>query len=147
MADLFRITYLSTVMGDPKTLNIEELTKQCQQNNRLHGVSGILLWSGRSFFQVIEGKQRVLEGLMENIEADARHDDVLILERRPIDYFLFTEWSMKVCSVHQLDTIPRSSREEIDKVKRCISNEKGESPLTVFAELFIEHGGTAYRAP
>jgi len=145
MADLFRIAYLSTVKGGPYALDIDELTRQCQRDNRLHGVTGLLLWSGRSFLQVIEGKESTVETLMRNIEADSRHHSIIFLEKKSVEYSLFTGWAMEVCAVPHMGTMSRSPDEKIDRVKQRISNEQGETPLTVFAELFIEYGGAAYR--
>ena len=145
MADLFRIAYISTAKGGSYAIDINTLTKQCQRNNRLHGVTGLLLWSGRSFLQVIEGKKDTLETLMKNIEADTRHHSIVIFENNPIDYSLFTGWAMEVCAVPHMGTMSRSTDEKIDRIKQRISNEQGDTPLTAFAGLFIEYGGVRYR--
>ena len=55
-----------------------------------------VLTSGRLFFQVLEGPDSQVDGLFEDIVADPRHKDVLLLDTElEIPQRFFPNWSMR----------------------------------------------------
>lgn len=44
-------------------------------NNKLHGISGFIMFKDANCFQYIEGYKEVLSQLLENIKSDKRVDN------------------------------------------------------------------------
>ena len=58
------------------------------------GITGILLFNGQQFFQVLEGNEEILESLFSKIQFDPRHRDVVELMR---DYSAYRRFGTSVC--------------------------------------------------
>jgi len=85
---------------------IELLTSSRKSNFRNH-VTGMLLYSEGSFFQVLEGEKTVVEALFQTITADTRHTKITRIIQEPIPARAFSEWSMAFsgASPEQLQSI------------------------------------------
>jgi len=91
---MLSLIYVSTSV---KLLNDEELLdilKISRENNSSKDVTGLLLYKGGNFMQVLEGPEEVVEALYEKIKADPRHKDVNVLSREQISNRQFPAWEM-----------------------------------------------------
>lgn len=67
------ISYLSTVHPKVTNKEIDDLLEYVNIANNAIGVSGFLLFSEGTFFQVLEGPDEIVLGLFEKISKDTRH--------------------------------------------------------------------------
>lgn len=91
---MLSLIYVSTSV---KLLNDEELLdilKVSRENNSSRDVTGLLLYKGGNFMQVLEGPDEVVEALYEKIKTDLRHKDVNVLSREQISNRQFPAWEM-----------------------------------------------------
>lgn len=91
---MLSLIYVSTSV---KLLNDEELLdilKVSRENNSSREVTGLLLYKGGNFMQVLEGPDEVVEAVFETIKADPRHKDVIVLSREQISNRQFPAWEM-----------------------------------------------------
>lgn len=91
---MLSLIYVSTSV---KLLNDEELLdilKVSRENNSSREVTGLLLYKGGNFMQVLEGPDEVVEALYEMIKTDPRHKDVFVLSREQISNRQFPAWEM-----------------------------------------------------
>ena len=91
---MLSLVYVSTSV---KLLNDEELLdilKISRENNSSKDVTGLLLYKGGNFMQVLEGPDEAVEALYEKIKADPRHKDVNVLSREQISARQFPTWEM-----------------------------------------------------
>jgi hypothetical protein len=58
------------------------------------GVTGALCFLDGVYMQYLEGEQDALEPLFASIQADARHCDVTVLERREVTHRSSSDWAM-----------------------------------------------------
>ena len=89
--------YLIYVSTSVKLLNDEELLdilKISRENNSSKDVTGLLLYKGGNFMQVVEGPDEAVEALYEKIKVDPRHKDVNVLSREQISARQFPAWEM-----------------------------------------------------
>ncbi len=91
---LIRIIYESTSSKDMDKAELAELLDVCERNNLKSGITGMLLYRGRRFMQVIEGEAASVDALMAKIKADTRHGSVTVLERCVIRAKDFPQWHM-----------------------------------------------------
>lgn len=83
------------------------LLEQARRNNAKLGVTGILLYEGGSFIQVLEGDQDAVEALYQRVSADDRHYRVQRLRERPIKTRSFADWTMGFVAIDPKLMLPR----------------------------------------
>lgn len=92
---LLRLVYRSRSTLHPD--NVEELDKIFHtsiKNNARNQLSGCLAHPDGHFVQVIEGYQTQVELLLAELQADARHADLVVLGRWVTPARLFSGWAM-----------------------------------------------------
>jgi len=98
MTELLRVVYFSrnTIAGDEETVRdeINAILAASQRNNAPIDVSGVLVFNGGVFGQVLEGPMDAVEETFDRIQSDDRHCDVTVLETQVITQKVFPSWSM-----------------------------------------------------
>jgi len=100
---MIRIVYTSTAVKDLKPEDLLQILKSCRKNNSANDITGILLYSKRTFFQALEGEEATLIPLFELIKKDPRHKDVTLIEKKEITEREFPYWNMGFQKLDQLD--------------------------------------------
>ena len=75
--------------------DIAAILESCQRNNAAHQVTGLLLYNGRNFLQLLEGERNDLEWVMRRIEHDSRHHGISRLYDEPTSARACPDWLMK----------------------------------------------------
>jgi hypothetical protein len=91
---MLQALYVSKTSQPMSAEQLLSLLLQCRTNNQACGVTGMLLYSGGTFLQAIEGEEEVIEDLLEKILADPRHDNVQLLSKKTVDARQYADWSM-----------------------------------------------------
>jgi len=73
---------------------LKELLKLARTHNRKTGITGFLMYQDMRFIQLIEGPDRSVYRLWENIRRDTRHTRITLNFLQKIDHRLFLDWSM-----------------------------------------------------
>lgn len=74
---------------------VEAILDASVRNNPERGVTGLLLYNGRNFLQLLEGEESVLRSLMSRIALDPRHTGVSVLRHSEITARACPDWAMK----------------------------------------------------
>lgn len=98
---LYTIIYISTPTDRFKHEDLEQLASVAQDFNRSKNITGLLLYSGDHFMQVLEGDYAELTALFASIEKDTRHRDIEVLLGAPTPQRQFPAWSMGVVDASQ----------------------------------------------
>ena len=91
---MIRLTYASTAKQEWSPEDLLELLKQARTNNGAKNITGILLYSKGTFFQVLEGEEVTVENIYRTIEKDPRHKNCTLIEKLNITERAFPYWSM-----------------------------------------------------
>lgn len=91
-----RVIYCSTVTSVLEKDSFIDMVRRSAANNRELNLTGILLFDGRYFFQVLEGDQQDVRNILAKISQDERHKDIHSLSSKPIAARLFPKWSMEL---------------------------------------------------
>ncbi|MEE4202419.1 MAG: BLUF domain-containing protein [Halieaceae bacterium] len=96
----YRLIYVScsNLTGDTPTVAraVQDLIIQSRKDNADRGVTGILLFSGNHFAQVLEGSADTLVELYSHILSDQRHHSPYTLAFEPIAAREFGDWAMAI---------------------------------------------------
>jgi class 3 adenylate cyclase len=90
-----RIMYISTTTRKLSDEEVEAIGRKSTLNNAKVGVTGVLLSANEFFFQILEGNEVDVAGVMDRIKKDPRHKGLLILKaENNVTDRLFGDWSM-----------------------------------------------------
>lgn len=102
---LTRLSYTSSASSPLRQSDIEALEAQADARNRALQITGVLLFDGACFYQVLEGPDAAVSDLMNSIARDPRHAGILYLSHEPITERLFPAWGMRLVTYDELDVL------------------------------------------
>lgn len=70
------------------------ILESAQRHNGVNGVTGMLLYSGGNFMQVLEGPDAAVQEAYDRIAQDPRHDHIELISRVQVNQREFADWRM-----------------------------------------------------
>ena len=92
--DLVALTYISRSAPDLTPQDVDAIHRAALTYNPLDGITGLLVFNGDGFMQIIEGAESAIDDLMTRITADIRHVDLEVRDRRSLTERCFPHWTM-----------------------------------------------------
>ena len=100
---LVRLVYASRAVDNVSQEQLLNILSQSKANNPEGGITGVLCSSGPIFLQCLEGGRMQVNALYNQIAADPRHSDVVILSYEEISERNFANWSMGLVNLKQVN--------------------------------------------
>lgn len=88
------LTYTSWARPGIRADEVAAIVTSARVNNPLDGITGILIFNGTAFMQILEGAQSAIDDLVQRLMRDPRHSNVTIRDQRAIDARIFPDWAM-----------------------------------------------------
>lgn len=132
----YRLIYKSTATKPIDSQLLDDISKIATINNKRDNITGLLLATGESFLQILEGNFIELNELLTKIERDSRHKDLKIISYEPINTIYFDDWNLKAVGYNAFtDSIKTllSTKYGRDKNKNLLIP---EDPAIAFSLLF-----------
>jgi len=85
--------YISTAV-EPSERRVDDILEVARRKNVENGITGVLLFNGRNFMQLIEGLERDLRDLLGSLADDPRHTGMSLLADRKIAARDCPDWAM-----------------------------------------------------
>lgn len=101
------LVYISSAVRLLEDRELQQLADACRRNNASHGITGMLLYKGGNFMQLLEGEEAAVLELYGVIQQDARHKDVTLIRSGELTQRNFADWSMGFCNMDQAGDQPR----------------------------------------
>ena len=89
-----RIIYVSSAKSADIRVDCETILATARRRNAEADVTGLLILSNGSFFQVLEGDEGAVQQIYDDILRDPRHNGVIKLIDEDVVARAFPEWSM-----------------------------------------------------
>ena len=86
--------YISTAPSLSRE-EVDAILTASQRNNPSRDITGLLLYNGRNFLQLLEGEESELVALMLTISHDPRHTGISMIDRKLVDERVCPTWAMK----------------------------------------------------
>ena len=111
------LSYTSLARPGLTADEVDAVHQTARHLNALDGITGLLVYNGRNFLQVIEGAESAIDDLYRRLLADPRHSAMNVEDERYIESREFPEWAMEFAHVdigHPdartdiIDLLPRS---------------------------------------
>lgn len=96
---LFTVVYRSRLRGAITHIQLSELDRRARERNEALGVTGVLLFDGSHFFQLLEGPETAVQDTYARIVEDSRHQHVVYLLKDYAPARKFSQWGMKLFDV------------------------------------------------
>ena len=97
--DLTSLTYTSLARLDLQTADLEDIHRSARELNALDGITGLLVFNGTHFLQIVEGAREALDELVQRLRRDTRHTGLEIRDERKLAARSFPGWSMQLVRV------------------------------------------------
>jgi Sensors of blue-light using FAD len=93
------LTYTSRARLDLASSGLADIHEAARHLNALDGITGLLVFDGIRFLQIIEGAEEAIDNLVERLRRDPRHSALEIRDERFVEERSFPDWSMALISV------------------------------------------------
>ena len=97
---LISLTYTSLARLDLEVPDLEQIHRTALELNALDGITGLLIFNGTHFLQIIEGAKDAIDDLVERLRRDPRHSGFEIRDRHHVEARSFPDWSMELVRVN-----------------------------------------------
>lgn len=97
--DLTSVTYTSLARLDLQTSDLEDIHRSARELNALDGITGLLVFNGTHFLQIVEGSHDAIDDLLQRLRNDGRHSGLEVRDERKIARRSFPEWVMELVRV------------------------------------------------
>lgn len=91
-----RLVYISSARLDLTPRDLNEILEEAGAFNSKHWITGLLLFNGLNFLQLLEGTEGVIASLYARIARDPRHHAVVTILKEPASRRIFPDWSMQL---------------------------------------------------
>jgi hypothetical protein len=125
MTQLTHCIYASLAAADFEEHEIPALLEQARTSNAKCGLTGMLLYIGKNFFQVLEGEEAIVDAVYDQISRDPRHARITLIIREPIADRSFSEWTMGFSTVDPVDAGKLLGENDFFKSASCIAKMDG----------------------
>ena len=137
MDNLIHLIYTSAAAHPFSADELASLLQIARESNERQGVTGMLLYSHETFFQVLEGRRSVIDALFRRIQQDERHHRAVEIVREPIAQRAFAEWSMGHAPLHDGDRLELDGMNDFFADATCftaLTAGRGKKLLWAFAK-------------
>ena len=97
--DLKSLTYTSLARLDLGPDDLEAIHRTARELNALDGITGLLVFNGTHFLQIVEGAQPAIDDLLARLRKDPRHTGIELRDERNVEARSFPDWSMELVRV------------------------------------------------
>ena len=88
------LIYTSWARAGIRPDEVEAILSSARINNPLDGITGVLIFNGTAFMQILEGSEAAIDALTSLLASDPRHSNMSIHDKRLIEARTFPNWSM-----------------------------------------------------
>ena len=97
--DLKSLTYTSRAKLDLSADDLHDIHRTARELNSIDGITGLLVFNGTHFLQIIEGAEAAIDDLVARLRRDPRHSGLEVRDERRVEARSFPDWSMELVRV------------------------------------------------
>ena len=114
-------TSVSSVHGDKA--EVKKILAASERNNVANSVTGLLIFDGHRYIQILEGETENVDRLYDVISKDSRHQQLELLHKGGISSRSFENWRMAY------ESLPQGLLEKLAENMAVFSMELNGAPL------------------
>ncbi len=121
MSKLMHLIYASKAKLDFTDEDIVLLLNQAREKNQSLGVTGMLLYEQGCFIQVLEGNEKEVTTLFDEIKADSRHEKVTTIIFEALADRQFGDWTMGYVDLHKDELRQIEGMNDFFEAQSCLT--------------------------
>lgn len=135
---MYHLVYVSHAAQAFHEADLLAILNESRVNNKKKEITGMLLYLQERFIQVLEGDEKVVNELYEEIRKDPRHKKVTLILEGNSPHRLFKDWSMGFKKISESDFILLSGFTDIEKFFAVPPTDSEGSAVMIFLNLFYK---------
>jgi hypothetical protein len=138
---LIQLIYASRAVRSMSEQDLISLLQQARDRNRRQRITGMLVYKDSTFPQALEGEAQDVEQIWTAIQADPRHESIVLVRSVEITERDFPDWSMGLMntSPKDLSSIPGYSHFlDLDFSPNGLSAKPGQAREFLLAVKYTE---------
>ncbi|MDG4649719.1 BLUF domain-containing protein [Roseibacterium sp. SDUM158017] len=142
-----QIAYVSASHGPLDEDALSAILDVSRRNNERDGITGVLLYHDRIFFQTLEGSEAELDACFGRIRQDPRHSAVSVMWQGEAERREFPDWTMGYAGPAEIGRFARGSEAVLDRIRRGGGAGKATKSiaLSIAREIFSEFSSRSVR--
>ena len=97
--ELKSLTYTSLARLDLTPDDLHAIHRAARELNSIDGITGLLVFNGTHFLQIVEGAEAAVDDLLARLRRDPRHVGLEVRDERMVEARSFPDWSMELVRV------------------------------------------------
>ena len=97
---LISLIYTSLAALGLKTGDLDAIQRTASARNAHDGITGLLVFNGTHFLQIVEGREGAVDALVERLRGDPRHIGFEIRDRHRVAERSFPDWPLELVRVN-----------------------------------------------
>ena len=122
---LLELIYTSFAEAQNDTDDVQNILASSERNNVASNITGLLLFDGARYIQILEGESQDVERLFMTISKDPRHHSLELLHKGPILERSFETWRMAY------EALPKGLLSDLAENMAVYSLEQDGEPLGI----------------
>ena len=102
---MIHLVYVSSATREMSDGELMQMLEQARERNERQDVTGMLLYLGGNFIQVLEGEERDVDAIYDSIQRDKRNTGNVLIVKEPIAERVFPTWSMGFKRIDKRDAL------------------------------------------
>lgn len=135
---MYYLVYVSYATKPFKEKGLQKLLVRCRNNNKINGITGILLYFEGKFVQILEGEKEKVKSLFEKIQKDRRHHKVCRILEGPMEERNFPNFLMGSRIIDDETFTKLSGFKDVSEFFKYPDVQNQDHPAMVFLMLFKE---------
>jgi hypothetical protein len=132
------LVYTSVAANTISEEALKTIMQQSVSNNQRDQLSGMLLYCGGKFIQVLEGPKESVTQTFEKILLDHRHKRIAVILEGQVAERNFAGWNMGFKSIEADELEKLSGFRDIEQFFSDTTITDGSHPALVFLKLFYQ---------
>lgn len=151
------LTYTSWARPGFSEADLDGILQAARTNNPMDGITGLLIFNGGAFLQILEGAETAVDEMSQRLRADPRHFNMFVRAEQFIAGRAFPDWGMAYLRVDDgefigeqevrrafLRNVPESTRNVIKALTRSMPMDGAQAGTG--SEIRVSQGENASRA-
>ena len=128
---MYQLAYSSACTSKMTSDMLNDIFCTSQENNQRDGISGVLMYHDRIFFQVIEGPEGAVTSLYRRLQADPRHTSLALIWDGNIDKRSFGDWAMGYAGPDEISEYTTSAMVSLESLRRNTPETANENDIAL----------------
>lgn len=141
---MYHLVYVSHATHALHETDLLTILSEIRANNKTKGITGMLLFLKDRFIQVLEGEEKGVNELYEEIRKDPRHKKVTVILEGHSQHRFFKDWSMGFKKISESDFTELSGFTDIEKFFSVPPTDSEGSAVMTFLNLFYKKNFVDY---